>query len=414
MPMPSAEDQAGFATRAIHRAAAPDAVQTPSAVPLYQTSSWRFESLEEFADVIAGRRAGHVYGRGYGNPTVEAFEAVLADLEGTEAAFAFDSGMAAIHGVATTLARAGDRVVASHRLYGGTYSLFSEVLPRYGIDVVLVDAADLDAVAAALPGARMLYVETIDNPLVGVADLVALAGLCAEAGVPSVVDNTFASPYLCTPAAHGFDYVLHSATKYIGGHSDLIGGVVCCTSERRAAVRATAIEVGGAMQPFEAWLCIRGLATLALRMERHCASAAEVATALQASPAVTATHYPGLAHHPSHETARRHLRRFGGMVAAELAGGYDAARQFCDALQLAWIAASLGGAHTLVAHPASTTHRQVDPAARAAQGISGGLVRLSIGLEDPADIVADVGRALEAAGAGSSFTFSQGGRRVRR
>ena len=398
--MPNDPDgaRAGFATRAIHGAARPVVAQTPSAVPLYQTSTWRFETLEDFAEVIAGRRDGHVYGRGYGNPTVEAFEAVVADLEGTEAAFAFASGMAAIHGVVTSLARAGDRVVASRGLYGGTWSLFSEVLPRYGVEVALVDATDLDAVAAALPGARLAYVETIDNPLVGVADLGALGRLCAEAGVASVVDNTFASPYLCNPAAHGFDYVVHSATKYIGGHSDLIGGVVCCSAADRAAVRATAIEVGGAMQPFEAWLCLRGLATLALRMERHCSSAEAVAAVLDASPAVRTTYYPGLAQHPSHGAARAHLRRFGGMVAAEMAGGYEAARRFCDALQLAWIAASLGGAHTLAAHPASTTHRQLDRAARAAQGISDGLVRLSVGLEDGADIVADVSTALEAAG----------------
>ena len=388
----------GFSTRAIHRAAAPEVIQTPSAVPLYQTSTWRFGTLEEFAEVIGGRREGHVYGRGYGNPTVEAFETVLADLEGTEAAFGFDSGMAAIHAVATTLARSGDRVVASRALYGGTYSLFCEVLPRYGVEVTLVDVTDLDAVAAALPGARLLYVETIDNPLVGVADLSRLAALCADAGVPSVIDNTFASPYLCNPAAFGFDYVVHSATKYIGGHSDLLGGVVCCSAADRAAIRATAIEVGGAMQPFEAWLCIRGLATLALRMERHCTSAEAVAAALAASAAVATTHYPGLTRDPSHDRARRHLRGGGGMVAAQMAGGYDGARRFCDALRLAWIAASLGGAHTLVAHPASTTHRQIDPAARAAQGISDGLVRLSVGLEDTDDIVADVNRALEAAG----------------
>lgn len=389
----------GFSTRAIHGAAAPPVTQVPSAVPLYQTSTWRFESLEAFTEVIAGQRAGNVYGRGYGNPTVDAFEAVIADLEGTEAAFAFDSGMAAIHAVTTTLARAGDRVVASRSLYGGTYSLFRDVLPRYGIAVTFVDAGDLDAVAAALPGAALFYVETIDNPLVSVADLGALAGMCADAGAAAVIDNTFASPYLCNPAAFGFDYVVHSATKYIGGHSDLIGGVVCCSAAAREGVRATAIDVGGAMQPLEAWLGVRGLATLALRMERHCDSAEVVAATLHASPAVTVTYYPGLASHPSHASARRHLRRYGGMVAAELAGGYNAARRFCDTLELAWIAASLGGPHTLVAHPASTTHRQVDPATRSAGGISDGLVRISVGLEDSDDIVADVSKALEVADA---------------
>lgn len=390
----------GFATRAIHGAVAPPVHQVPSSVPLYQTSTWRFDTLDDFAEVIAARRPGHVYGRGYGNPTVEAFETVLADLEGTAAALAFDSGMAAIHAVATTLARSGERVVSSRALYGGTYSLFHEVLPRYGIEVTFVDPLDPAAVAAAVPGARMFYVETIDNPLMSVADLGTLGPLCAEAGVPSVVDNTFASPYLCTPSAFGFDYVVHSATKYIGGHSDLLGGAVCCSAERREALRATALEVGGAMQPFEAWLALRGLATLALRMERHCATAARVAEVLAASPLIGATHYPGLASDPSHETARRQLRGYGGMVSAELWGGLDAARLFCNSLELGWIAASLGGAHTLVAHPASTTHRQVDPGARQAQGLSDGLVRISVGLEDPEDVVADVEAALAAVAAG--------------
>ncbi|HZT64359.1 MAG TPA: aminotransferase class I/II-fold pyridoxal phosphate-dependent enzyme [Acidimicrobiales bacterium] len=387
----------GFSTRAIHRPVAPPVTQLPSSVPLYQTSTWRFETLDDFAEVVAFRKPGHVYGRGYGNPTVEAFEAVMADLEGTEAAFAFDSGMAAIHAVVTTLARAGDRIVTSRALYGGTHSLFHEVLPRYGIDVTTVDVSDPEAVADSLAGARLLYVETIDNPLVSVADLAGLAALCAQAGVPSVVDNTFASPYLCAPARLGFDYVVHSATKYIGGHSDLLGGVVCCRSEARGSIRATALEVGGAMQPLEAWLCIRGLATLALRMERHSATGQRVAELLHQSPAVAVAYYPGLPSHPSHAVARRLLNGFGGMLAAELKGGIDAAIRFCDSLEMAWIAASLGGVHTLVAHPASTTHRQVPPADRAAQGLADGLVRISVGLEDPEDVVADFGRALAAA-----------------
>lgn len=390
---------AGFSTRAIHGAAAAPVAQSPSSVPIYQTSTWRFESLDHFAEVIGGQRPGHVYGRGYGNPTVEAFERVLADLEGTERCMAFDSGMAAIHTVATTLARSGDRVVASRSLYGGTYSLFRDLLPRYGIDVQLLDASDAGAVASALPGAAMFYVEAIDNPLVKAADLESLAELCRRAGVRSVVDNTFASPYLCTPAKLGFDYVVHSASKYIGGHSDLLGGAVCCTATSLSALRATAIDTGGAMQPFEAWLCLRGLATLALRMERHCTNAQAVAELLDSSGLVARAHYPGLASDPSHETAVRHLQRgFGGVVSAEMAGGYEGARRFCDALKLGWIGASLGGVHTLVAHPASTTHRQIAPEARSAQGLSDGLVRISAGLEDTADLLADIERGLAAAG----------------
>ncbi|MHB1923307.1 MAG: trans-sulfuration enzyme family protein [Acidimicrobiales bacterium] len=394
-PRPPREG-AGFSTRAVHSARAPEVDQVSSSVPLYQTSTWRFDRLDDFAAVIEDRRPGHVYGRGYGNPTVSAFETVMADLEGTESAFAFDSGTAAVHAVVTSLAAAGSRIVASRALYGGTWSLFHEVLPRYGIEVTMVDAADPAAVAAALPGARLFYVETIDNPLLSVPDLAALVRVCADAGVPTVIDNTFASPYLCRPAEYGFDYVLHSATKYIGGHSDLLAGVVCCRAEDRVGLRATAVEVGGAISPFEAWLAVRGLATLALRMERHCATAGQVAARLAASPAVARVYYPGLEQHPSHPLARRQLAGFGGMVSVELTGGLEAARRFCEALQLLWIGASLGGSHSLVAHPALTTHRQMAPAARAAQGISDGLVRLSVGLEDAEDVMADINRAVAA------------------
>lgn len=387
----------GFSTRAVHGAAPPPVRQVPASVPLHQTSTFFFESFEEFGAVLAGEAPGHVYGRGYGNPTVEAFEAVMADLEGTEAAMAFDSGMAAIHAVMTTLAGAGDAVVVSTRLYGGTWSLFHEILPRYGIEVRSADLGDPGAVRAALDGAVALYAETIDNPTLMVPDLAALTAACRAAGAASVIDSTFASPYLCTPAAHGFDYVVHSATKYLGGHSDLIGGVVCTTAGRRAGVRATALDVGGAMQPLEAWLGIRGVATLALRMERSCATAGRLAECVAASPAVATTYYPGLVSHPSHDAAVRQLRGFGGVLAFELAGGLDAARRFGKALQLVSIAASLGGTHTVAAHPASTTHRQLSAEARAAQGITDGLVRISVGLEDAEDLVADVAAALQAA-----------------
>jgi methionine-gamma-lyase len=366
-------------------------------VPIYQTSLWRFTSSAQFAEVISGSEAGYVYGRGYGNPTVEAFEAAVADLEGTEAAFAFDSGMAAIHTTVTALAGSGDAIAASTRLYGGTYSLFATVLPRYGIEVRFVDDHDLEAVAAAVHGARLFYTETISNPVLAVPDLAALAGVCGDAGVPAVVDNTFASPYLCNPAALGFDYVLHSATKYIGGHSDLIGGVVATTGRGRALLRETSLDQGGAMQPFEAWLCLRGLATLHLRMERHGATAGALAEWFSQQPQLRAVHHPGLSAHPDHETAKRQLRGFGGMVCLEHADGLEGGMRLCDALQLVWIAGSLGGAHSSVSHPASTTHRQLDEAARRRAGISDGLVRLSVGLEDLSDLVGDFEQALAAA-----------------
>jgi methionine-gamma-lyase len=387
----------GFATRVVHGARTPPVGQDPASVPIYQTSTWRFETSEDYAETISFRRPGFTYTRGYGNPTLEALESVMADLEGTEAAVTFASGMAAIHAVVTTLAGSGDRIVTSPELYGGAYSLFTRVLPRYGIEVVFADPHDPDSVAKALPGAALFYVETIANPVVTVADLPSLAERCRAAGVPSVVDNTFASPYLCTPAAMGCDYVLHSATKYIGGHADLIGGVVCGAAEARNALRDTAIDVGGTMQPLEAWLCLRGLVTLPLRMERHCATAQLLAEFLEGHPKVERVHYPGLTSHPHHEVAARELRGFGGMVAFEVAGGVEAGMRFCDALEVAWIATSLGGPHTLVGHAASTTHRQLDPEARRAAGIADGLIRVSVGLEDADDIVDDFERALEKA-----------------
>ena len=397
MPDPSPrERRRGFATRAIHGAVLPPVEQATPSVPLFQTSTFRFDTAEDYAETIAFRRPGYTYTRGYGNPTVLAFERLMAELEGTPSAFGFASGMAAIHTVATALARSGDRVVASSELYGGSYALFRRVLPRYGIDVVLVDAHDPEAVSRAIPGAAFFYAETIANPNVTVSDLELLGRLCREAGVTAVVDNTFASPYLCTPATYGFELVIHSATKYLGGHHDLIGGVVCCDEARAAMLREVAIDTGGTMAPFEAWLCLRGLMTLELRMERHSASGLALARSLEGHPKVERVRYPGLASDPDHEVAERLLRNgSGGMVAIEVAGGVEGGARFCDALELAWIATSLGGTHTLVGHPASTTHRQMDAAARRAAGVADGLVRISVGLEDVEDLIEDVDRALE-------------------
>ena len=391
-------EKKGFSTRAVHSPQAPPVEQQPSSVPIYQSSTWRFETSEDYAEVISFRKPGYVYGRGYGNPTVEAFEHAVADLEGTENAYGFASGMAAIHAIVTTLARSGDRIVASPELYGGAFSLFRDILPRYGIEVTTVSPHDLGAVEKALPGATLFYVETIANPNVTVADLEALGALCDDFDVPSVVDNTFASPYLCTPHEYGFDVVLHSVTKYLGGHHDVVGGVACLTDELRTEVRRTSLDVGGAMQPFDAWLAIRGLATLSLRMERHSANAQTLAEFLEGHDKVERVHYPGLSSHPQHDVAKRELTRgCGGMLAFEVKGGVDAAVRACDALQLVWVGTSLGGIKTLVGHAASTTHRQMDPEARRAAGIGDGLIRVSVGLEDPEDVVEDFAQALEKA-----------------
>ena len=388
-------DERGFSTRAVHGAAQAVDQQTPS-VPVYQTSTFRFPDSEAYAETIAFRSPGYTYTRGYGNPTVTAFERQMAALEGTQAAFGFASGMAGIHTVLTAHAGAGSRVVMSAELYGGTYALATRVLPRNGVEVTLVDPHDVVAVRAALPRAALFHVETIANPNVTVADLEALGAACRDAGVPASVDNTFASPYLCTPARYGFEYVCHSATKYVGGHHDLIAGVVCTSEAGRERLRDVAIDTGGTMAPFEAWLCLRGLMTLALRMDRHSSSAMAVATALEGHPKVEQVRYPGLPSDRHHAVAVRQFPRgFGGMVAIEVAGGVEGGRRFCDALELAWIATSLGGTHTLVGHAASTTHRQMDPAARRAAGIADGLVRVSVGIEDVEDILDDIEHALE-------------------
>ncbi|MDH4111510.1 MAG: aminotransferase class I/II-fold pyridoxal phosphate-dependent enzyme [Actinomycetota bacterium] len=385
----------GFSTRAVHGATPAIEQETPS-VPLYQTSTFRFPNSEAYAETISFRAPGYTYTRGYGNPTVAAFERQMAALEGTETAFGFASGMAGIHTVLTAHAGAGDRVVMSTELYGGTFGLATTVLPRNGVSVTFVDPHDLDAVRAALPGASLFHVETIANPNASVADLEALGAACREAGVPASVDNTFASPYLCAPATYGFDYVCHSATKYVGGHHDLIAGVVCTAEDGRARLRDVAIETGGTMAPFEAWLCLRGLMTLSLRMERHSANAMALAGMLEGHDKIERVSYPGLASHPQHGIAvRQFVRGHGGMIALEVAGGVEGGRRFCDALELAWVATSLGGTHTLVGHAASTTHRQMDPVARRNAGIADGLVRMSVGIEDLDDIVDDVEQALE-------------------
>jgi cystathionine beta-lyase/cystathionine gamma-synthase len=391
------EHEPGFATRAIHGAVTPPIDQAVPGAPIYQTATYRFDTSEDYAETIAFRRAGYTYTRGYGNPTVEAFEAQVAGLERTEAAFGFASGMAAIHTVVTSIVGAGDRIVAGAQLYGGAYHLFTQVLSRFGVRADLVDPRDHQAVASALPGAKLLYLETITNPAMSVADLPALGRLAADAGVPAAVDNTFASPYLCNPAAFGFAYVIHSATKYLGGHHDMTGGVVCCSAEDRARLRGTVIDTGGTMAPFEAWLAMRGTMTLQIRMDRHVANATALASFLEAHPKVARVHYPGLASHPDHEVAERVLRGPGGMLAVEVDGDVEAGMRVCDALELAWVATSLGGTHTLVGHAASTTHRQMDPDARRAAGIADGLIRVSVGLEDVEDLIEDFDRALEKA-----------------
>jgi len=384
-------------TRAIHAHAAELNGSRPVSVPIYQTSVFAFDDAAACARALDDPGAGFAYSR-YANPTASALEAVAADLEGGAAAMATSSGMGAINALLLGLLRSGDHVIAQQCLYGGTFAVFASLAARYGIDVSYVSGRDAAEVTAAVtPRSRLLFLETIANPTIAVTDLPALIAAAHAAGLTCVVDNTFATPVLCRPIEHGADFVVHSATKYLGGHDDVTLGLVVSAREREhRPVWQHTVDLGVAPDPFAAWLTLRGLKTLALRMERHCANAAHLAGKLAAHPAVSAVHWPGLPGHPDHATARRILAGYGGMVAFDLAGGRAAGMEFVASLRLAALATSLGGAETLVLHPASTSHRQMDAARLRAAGIGEGSIRVSAGLEHPDDLWADFAQALAA------------------
>src|SRR5215813_9639218 len=323
-------------TRAIHSRAADLNGSRPVSVPIYQTSVFAFDDVAACARALDDPTAGFAYSR-YANPTTQALEAMAADLEGGAAALATSSGMGAINAVLLASLRPGDHVIAQRCLYGGTFAVFTSLAARYGIDVSYISGHDADEVAEALrPSSRLLFLETIANPTIAVSDLPALIAAGHEAGLTCVVDNTFATPALCRPIELGADIVIHSATKYLGGHDDVMLGLVISASEQvhRPLWKHT-VDLGVAADPFAAWLTLRGLKTLGLRMERHCANAAHLAGRLAAHPAVTAVHWPGLPDHPDHGTARRILAGFGGMIAFDLAGGREAGLSFVTGLRLA-------------------------------------------------------------------------------
>lgn len=383
----------GFSTRAIRAASRmPETPQPPLSVPIFASSTFEVSDATELAELLEFARPGHSYSR-YSNPTLDSLERALAELEGGEAALVTASGMAAAHAVVLSLLRAGDELVMPSAVYGGMVGLARAVLERVGIATRRVDTTDPDAVAAAIgPRTRLLWLETISNPTTAMADIAALAELAHARDVVVVVDNTFASPALATPLALGADLVVHSTTKYIGGHSDLIGGALVGPAERVAAARQVLINAGGSASPFDAFLVLRGLKTLALRMERHSANALAVAGALEDAPGVAGVRYPGLASHAQHDLARRTLcgGQAGGMLAVELAGGREHGERFLARVRVAVHATSLGGVETLVSHPASSSHRQLGDEDLAAAGMTAGTVRVSIGLEDVEDLVEDL------------------------
>jgi cystathionine gamma-synthase len=387
-------DEQGFSTRAIHAGQAADASTGAVSVPIYQVSTYK-------QDGIGGFRGGYEYSRS-ANPTRTALEECYASLEGGSRGFAFASGLAGQDTLVRSLLVPGDHVVVPSDAYGGTYRYFNKVAKPHGIEHSIARIADVDAVRAAIvPGrTKMVWVETPTNPLLGVADIEAIAEVAHDAGAVLVVDNTFASAYLQNPLALGADVVTHSTTKYSGGHSDVVGGIVVTArditvpgledAEERIAFHQNSI--GGVAGPFDAWLTLRGLKTLAVRMERHCDNAERVVDFLMGHDGVSQVYYPGLPSHTNHDVAARQMKRFGGMVSFRLKKGEDAAVKACAAVQLWTLGESLGGVESLIEHPARMTHASV---AGTELEVPADLIRLSVGIEDVDDLIEDLREALD-------------------
>jgi len=387
----------GFTTRALGSPEDAEPLRSyPLSDPIYQTATFSFDDMEHFAAVGKTKvSGGYLYSR-WANPTVDALARVVASLEGAEATGCFASGMGAIHSTLTTFVGAGDHVVAAAQLYGGTHGIMTKLLPRAGAEATLVDVSDHGGIDAAFtPSTKALYCETIGNPSLPVADLTALSGIAHEHGVALIVDSTFTPPCLLRPIEHGADLSIHSATKYLGGHADVTAGVVSGTRETIERIRMHAIDTGPVLAPIEAWLTTRGIQTLALRVARACANALALGRMLESHAGVERVLYPGLPSHPHHELARRLLPDgFGAMLAIDVAGGMEAGRRVMERVRVARPAASLGGNHTLIVHPASVTHTQLSREQRLAAGIGDGMLRISVGIEDSDDLLSDFDQAL--------------------
>ncbi|HZE47926.1 MAG TPA: cystathionine gamma-synthase [Jatrophihabitantaceae bacterium] len=383
----SAGNEAGFNTRAIHAGQEPDSLTGAVSVPIYATSTYK-------QDGVGGLRGGYEYSRS-ANPTRTALEEALAALEGGDRGLAFASGLAASDTLLRAVCGPGDHVLLPDDAYGGTFRLIARVLARWGVEHTPVHLSDLDAVRAAVrPSTRVIWCETPTNPLLGIADIAGLAGIAHEAGALFVVDNTFATPYLQQPLALGADVVVHSTTKYLGGHSDVIGGALVVGRSNVELAEQLAFHqnaMGAVAGPFDAFLVLRGIKTLGVRMDRHCDNAARVATFLTGHPAVTRVYYPGLPEHPGHDLAARQMRGFGGMVSFSVRGGEEAAVKVCGLTSIFILGESLGGVESLIEHPGRMTHASV---AGSPLEVPGDLVRLSVGIEDVEDLIADLTQAL--------------------
>jgi len=383
----------GDATLAIHAGEEKFRKGAPVGTAISRTANFTFESTEEMKRWAEGKSSAYIYTR-YGNPTLATAEAKIAALEGAEAAVVTASGTAAISAALLSQLRAGDELIAARQLYGGSYRLLRDVFPRYGIGVRHVES-DLAGIEKLVnPRTKALYIETPTNPTLRLVDLAKAAAFAKEWGLVAILDNTFASPVLQKPLQMGFHLALHSASKYLSGHSDVIAGAAAGSALLIRKVRDNVIQIGGSMDPEAAFLLIRGMKTLEVRVERQCRNAMAVAKFLAKHPKVARVHYPGLPSHPDHALAKRQMRGFGAMMAFDLKGGLAAARRFCDRVQVFLLAASLGGVESLVILPIYTSHYKMSAPELRAAGVEPGTVRVSVGLEDPGDLVEDLRQAL--------------------
>lgn len=396
MTTPPHRPESGFSTRAVWSGEPERQPEGTTVTPVFLGVTYAYDDVAEWRAVATGERPGHVYSRNT-NPTVDVFETRVRSLEGAEDSTSFATGMAAISNTLFALLAPGDRVVSIRDTYGGTNRIFNEFLPHWGVSTVLCDTEDTSSLESEVAhGCALLYLETPTNPTLKVLDITRLARVARDAGAITVVDNTFATPINQNPLSLGADLVLHSATKFLGGHSDAMGGVVCGPARLVRRIFQFREINGASLAPMSAYLLARGMQTLELRVERQNASALRIAEFLSTHPAVEAVYYPGLSSHPGHDVARQQMRGFGGVLAFDLRGGYEAMERVVGALRLAHRAASLGSVGTLVGPPALTSHVELTPEQRAAAGIPEGLVRYSVGIENADDLIADLDAALAA------------------
>ena len=393
------QDACGFGTRAIHAGNQKDSQYGALSTPIYQSSTFIFDSCEQGGRRFSGAENGYIYTR-LGNPTTSVLEAKVAALEGGEAALATASGMGAISSCLWTVSGAGKHIIADGTLYGCTFALLNHGIRRYGVEVDFIDTSDLDSLRAHLKENTVaVYLETPANPTLKITDITAVSQVAHDYNpeIKVICDNTFASPALQNPLALGADVVVHSATKYLNGHGDVVAGFVVGKADFIGQVRMFGLKdmTGAVLDPFAAYLLLRGLKTLELRMDRHCENAAKIAAFLEGHPAVEKVYYPGLASHKGHEVAARQMRRFGGMLSFEVRGGKAAGMKLVNALELITVAVSLGDAESLIEHPASMTHSTYSEEELRQAGIAPGLIRLSAGLENAEDLIADLRQALD-------------------